>query len=89
MTELVAEITQADCDTLLLLHKRIRVLERIKQIKLDKGIDLSDYDISEINKAELDIEACWSVLSEKYRFPTVRNKKWTIDFYSNKIYIID
>lgn len=89
MTEFVMEISEEDSDTLLQLYKKVLVLKRISQIKSERGIDLSNDDVSEINIAELEIDKYWSVLAEKYKFPAIKDKKWTIDFYSNKIFITD
>lgn len=84
----MTKITQEDRDTLLLLYKKVQVLKRIMQIKSERGGTISTPDVENLNEAERELEDYWVILADKYNLEVVPNRKWTIDFYNNEIYII-
>lgn len=84
----MTKITQEDRDTLLLLYKKVQVLKRIMQIKSEHGEAISTPDVENLNEAEKELENYWVILADKYNLEVIPNRKWTIDFYNNEIYII-
>jgi len=88
MNEFIAKISQEDSDTLLRLYKKIRVLNRIRQIKFEQKEDISVLDKCNLRNAEMEIETYWTILADKYNLKKSTNGKWTIDFYRNEIFII-
>lgn len=89
MKEEIAIVNEAECTDLLRLFKHRQVLERLKIIMGELEVPVGERWKEDFALTDFKIDSLWKELSEKYNFKTVKGAKWTIDFQTRKIYLIN
>lgn len=85
----IAIVNEEERLDIIRLYKRREVLSRLMRIAESKGVSLNGNIEIEYSDANQNICFWWDCVSKKYSLKKKHLSRWTIEFKTGEIYLID